>query len=85
MGVTTGLCVDANLLSPDIPSFLGIRSRQGAITTSATLAIGALVLDTLLAMSVILWGYGGVCFPGCFVSQRDRPGPYCHAGVMGDR
>lgn len=53
-----GLCYTAYLLYLGIPAFLNISSEQGFIVSSTTLAIGVLVLEALLAMTVLLWGYG---------------------------
>jgi hypothetical protein len=38
--------------------FLGINKEEGLSFASSTLAIGVLVLEVLLAITVILWGYG---------------------------
>ncbi|EJI4747830.1 hypothetical protein NFB22_002621 [Escherichia coli] len=40
------------------PSFLNINKEEGLSFSSSTLAIGVLVLEVLLALTVILWGYG---------------------------
>ncbi|MCK2183781.1 Yip1 family protein [Halomonas getboli] len=53
-----GLCYTAYLLYLGIPSFLGIDSEEGFIVSSATLGIGVLVLEALLGITVLLWGYG---------------------------
>ncbi|WP_148254482.1 Yip1 family protein [Aidingimonas lacisalsi] len=53
-----GLCYTAYLLYIGIPAFLGISSEEGFIVSSSTLAIGVLVLEAMLAATVLLWGYG---------------------------
>lgn len=53
-----GLCYSAYLLYLGIPAFLDIDREQGFIVSSTTLAVGVLVLEALLAMTVLLWGYG---------------------------
>ncbi len=46
------------LLYRGIPPFLNIDREEGLRFTSTTLAIGVLVLEALLALTVLLWGYG---------------------------
>jgi hypothetical protein len=41
-----------------VPTFLNINKEEGLNFSSSTLAIGVLVLEALLALTVILWGYG---------------------------
>ncbi|WP_110665022.1 Yip1 family protein [Salinicola halophilus] len=53
-----GLCYSAYLLYAGMPPFLEITREQGLRASSAALAIGVLVLEALLALTVILWGYG---------------------------
>jgi len=53
-----GLCYTAYLLYVGIPNFLNIDRREGFIMSGSTLAIGVLVLELLMAMTVLLWGYG---------------------------
>lgn len=53
-----GLCYCAYLLYSGIPSFLNIDRSEGFIFSSSTLAIGILVLEALLGLTVLLWGYG---------------------------
>lgn len=55
---TIGLCYSAYLLYVGIPAFLGISHREGFIVTGSTLGIGVLVLEVMLAVTVLLWGYG---------------------------
>ncbi len=51
-------CFTGYLLYLGIPSFLNINKEEGLSFSSSTLAIGVLVLEVLLALTVILWGYG---------------------------
>ena len=53
-----GLCYTAYLLYVGIPNFLNIDRREGFIMSGSTLAIGVLELELLMAMTVLLWGYG---------------------------
>ncbi|MDR5859479.1 YIP1 family protein [Halomonas eurihalina] len=53
-----GLCYTAYLLYLGIPAFLNISKEEGFIVSSTTLAFGVLILEALLGMTVLLWGYG---------------------------
>ncbi|ARZ00946.1 Yip1 family protein [Yersinia ruckeri] len=53
-----GLCYAAYLMYIGIPTFLNIERSEGFIFSSSTLAIGVLVLELLLGLTVVLWGYG---------------------------
>lgn len=53
-----GLCYTAYLLYVGMPAFLGIDSEESFIVSSVTLAFGILVLEAMLAATVLLWGYG---------------------------
>lgn len=53
-----GLCYTVYLVYAGLPSFLGIDQHEGVRASSAALAIGILVLEALLAITVLLWGYG---------------------------
>ncbi|SFU04342.1 Protein of unknown function [Kosakonia arachidis] len=55
---TTALFYTGYLLYVGIPTFLNINKEEGLSFSSSTLAIGVLVLEVLLALTVILWGYG---------------------------
>ncbi len=55
---TAALFYTGYLLYVGIPSFLGINREEGLSFSSSTLAIGVLVLEVLLALTVVLWGYG---------------------------
>ncbi|MGP3592479.1 Yip1 family protein [Vagococcus sp. WN89Y] len=46
------------LLYIGVPTFLNINKEEGLNFSSSTLAIGVLVLEVLLALTVVLWGYG---------------------------
>lgn len=46
------------LLYAGIPYFLNIDTKESFIFSSSTFAIGILVLELLLALTVVLWGYG---------------------------
>lgn len=46
------------LLYVGIPTFLNIEQQESLCFTGSTLAIGVLVLEVLLALTVLLWGYG---------------------------
>lgn len=46
------------LLYLGVPTFLNIDKEEGLSFSSSTLAIGVLVLEVLLALTVVLWGYG---------------------------
>lgn len=52
------LCYSAYLMYLGIPTFLDIDRQEGFIFSSSTLAIGVLVLELLLGLTVLLWGYG---------------------------
>ena len=53
-----GLCYTAYLLYLGIPAFLGISRDEGFIVSSTTLGFGVLLLEGLLGITVLLWGYG---------------------------
>lgn len=55
---TLALCYTGYLLYVGIPAFLNINHDESMSFSSSTLAIGVLVLEVLLALTVILWGYG---------------------------
>lgn len=57
-----GLSYSAYLLYIGIPNFLGIDRKEGFIFSSSTLAIGVLLLELLLGLTVVLWGYGSWLF-----------------------
>ena len=56
---TLALFYTGYLLFVGIPTFLNINKEEGLSFSGSTLAIGVLlVLEALLALTVILWGYG---------------------------
>lgn len=55
---TVALLYTGYLLYVGIPAFLSISHDEGLRFSSSTLAIGVLVLEILLALTVVLWGYG---------------------------
>jgi len=55
---TLALFYTGYLLYIGVPAFLNIDREEGLSFSSSTLAIGVLVLEVLLALTVILWGYG---------------------------
>ena len=55
---TVALFYTGYLLYLGIPTFLNINKEEGLNFSSSTLAIGVLLLEVLLALTVILWGYG---------------------------
>jgi len=56
------ICQYEDLLYLGIPNFLNIDHREGFLFSSSTLAMGVLVLEILLALTVIMWGYGSQLF-----------------------
>jgi Yip1 domain len=52
------LCYSGYLMYLGIPNFLGIDRQEGFIFSGSTFAIGVLVLELLLGLTVLLWGYG---------------------------
>lgn len=57
-----GLVYSGYLLYVGIPHFLNIDRSEGFIFSSSTLAIGVLLLELLLGLTVVLWGYGSLLF-----------------------
>ena len=55
---TVALFYTGYLLYVGFPTFLNIIREEGLSFASSTLAIGVLVLEVLLALTVVLWGYG---------------------------
>ena len=55
---TVALFYTGYLLYLGVPTFLNIDKEEGLSFSSSTLAIGVLVLEVLLALTVVLWGYG---------------------------
>ncbi|CCJ85179.1 Yip1 family protein [Cronobacter dublinensis] len=55
---TLALLYTGYLLYVGIPAFLSIDQEESLRFSGSTLAIGVLVLEVLLALTVLLWGYG---------------------------
>lgn len=55
---TVALVYTGYLLYVGIPLFLNIDKDESLRFSGSTLAIGVLVLEVLLALTVVLWGYG---------------------------
>ncbi|QBR51050.1 Yip1 family protein [Erwinia sp. QL-Z3] len=55
---TLALVYTGYLLYVGIPLFLNIDKEESMRFSGSTLAIGVLVLEVLLALTVVLWGYG---------------------------
>lgn len=55
---TLALVYTGYLLYVGIPLFLNIDKEESLRFSGSTLAIGVLVLEVLLALTVVLWGYG---------------------------
>ncbi|EKM0362878.1 Yip1 family protein [Cronobacter turicensis] len=55
---TLALLYTGYLLYIGIPAFLNINQEEGLRFSGSTLAIGVLLLEVLLALTVLLWGYG---------------------------
>jgi len=52
------LCYSGYLLYLGIPNLLAIEDHDSVMLSSAIFAIGILLLEMLLALTVVLWGYG---------------------------
>ncbi|EGT5709866.1 YIP1 family protein [Cronobacter dublinensis subsp. dublinensis] len=55
---TLALLYTGYLLYVGIPAFLSIDQEESLRFSGSTLAIGVLLLEVLLALTVLLWGYG---------------------------
>lgn len=55
---TLALVYTGYLLYVGIPLFLNIDREESLRFSGSTLAVGILVLEVLLALTVVLWGYG---------------------------
>ena len=58
LAVVAGLCYSAYLLYVGLPAFFNITRKESMLVFSTTMAVGVLVLEALLALTVVLWGYG---------------------------
>ncbi|MXP67515.1 Yip1 family protein [Pantoea sp. Aalb] len=59
---TLALVYTGYLLYIGIPSFLNIKQDVNLQFSSSILAIGILVFEILLALTIVLWGYGSSIF-----------------------
>ena len=87
---TIALFYTGYLLYLGVPTFLNINKEEGLSFSSSTLAIGVLVLEALLALTVILWGYGYRlfrvhCIAGVNASNAASVHDYPLATTPGDR
>lgn len=55
---TAAVCYTAYLLYVGIPSFMNIPKDEGFMFSSSVLAVGLVVLVAMMAISVVLWGFG---------------------------
>jgi len=55
---TAAICYTVYLLYVGIPTFMNIPEDEGFLFSSSVLAVGLVVLVAMMAMSVILWGFG---------------------------
>src|SRR3990167_1805939 len=54
------ICYTVYLLYVGIPTFMNIPTEEGFLFSSSVLAVGLVVLVSMIALSVIFWGFG-VC------------------------
>ncbi|HLD66906.1 MAG TPA: Yip1 family protein [Pseudomonas sp.] len=55
---TAAICYTVYLLYVGIPTFMNIPSDEGFLFSSSVLAVGLVMLVSMMALSVILWGHG---------------------------
>jgi hypothetical protein len=55
---TASICYTVYLLYVGIPTFMNIPQDEGFLFSSSVLAVGLVVLVAMIALSVILWGFG---------------------------
>lgn len=55
---TVAVCYTAYLLYVGIPTFMNIPKDEGFMFSSSVLAVGLVVLVAMMAISVVLWGFG---------------------------
>ena len=55
---TAAVCYTAYLLYVGIPTFMNIPKEEGFMFSSSVLAVGLVVLVAMMAISVVLWGFG---------------------------
>ena len=52
------ICYTVYLLYVGIPTFMNIPTEEGFLFSSSVLAVGLVVLVSMIALSVIFWGFG---------------------------
>ena len=52
------ICYTVYLLYVGIPTYMNIPSEEGFLFSSSVLAVGLVVLVSMIALSVIFWGFG---------------------------
>lgn len=52
------ICYTTYLLFVGLPTFMGVASDEGFLFASSVLAVGLVVLVTIMAFTVIIWGLG---------------------------
>lgn len=55
---TAAICYTVYLLYVGIPTFMNIPSDEGFLFSSSVLAVGLVMLVSMIALSVIVWGHG---------------------------
>jgi len=55
---TAAVCYTTYLLYVGLPTFMNIPREEGFLFASSVLAVGLVVLVALIAISVVLWGFG---------------------------
>lgn len=55
---TAAICYTVYLLYVGIPTFMNIPSDEGFLFSSSVLAVGLVMLVSMMALSVILWSHG---------------------------
>ena len=55
---TVAICYTVYLLYVGIPVFMGIPEEEGFVYASSILAIGLVMLVSMMVMSVVIWGLG---------------------------
>lgn len=55
---TAAVCYTVYLLYVGLPTFMNIPKDEGFLFSSSVLAVGLVVLVAMIAISVILWGFG---------------------------
>ncbi|MET1078062.1 MAG: Yip1 family protein [Pseudomonas sp.] len=55
---TAAICYTVYLLYVGIPTFMSIPQDEGFLFSSSVLAVGLVMLVSMMALSVIVWGHG---------------------------